>query len=1088
MASSTIPRGSQPKNGPFDFSKEGANMDVLMKWLAQEHPDKLIFSYPNIQGEYDMNLTATDMERLTAFAASRYSESFKKLPNGEVTGDLGFGGLETKIVAMVSISTLSSYISIIALQRLGYSTMLISPRLAENGYAHLLRVTGTHAVVAGATSLELMHRVKKTYEGSMDIVPMLDDEEILAGLNSPHVAWTDCTCYPGIIIHTGGTTGLPKPIACTTKGWMYSVPVVETSPVLCTVPNFHGLGLGSFTRALRSANQLFVLNAKRPVTASIVWKALDATGAQVMYTVPYTLKFFADTEGGIERLAALDHILAGGAATPDELGDKLVRAGVRLTNGYGQTESGITMRAVGSGVGEWSWLSPTPESEKFLRFEKVGQDMYHLVILSGFPSLRISDRPDGSYGTKDIFRPHPDNLPGNDTRAKVAKWKYVARQGDVIVLINGENADPTPIEQNVMLSPYIEMALAFGAGHERLGLLVIPTDKAANMSKTELIKNVVPDLERGNAIAADYAKISPDDIIIKPVGTPYPMTAKMTLQRPIMHKLFAEDIEAHYAAREKADGSVPLSDDEVHGVVRRIVEEEFQKQASVSLPDETDDQSQIDENLDFFSLGMDSLQASHVRGRLLREIPLPKGARLATNVVFDHPNLGLLSDHIKRLRQESDQNGSTARDSETTARAMVKKYVDLVTGADDGVNGATANHEKSASDNFHVVILTGATGSLGAQLLKLLLNRPDVSRVYCLVRTRQAQDHEAATERIRTALDNNLLLDDLTPDSMAKLTCFSTNLAAADLGLRPAEYGEIKASVTSIIHNAWSVNFNMNLESFEPNIASVAHLLKLAKSPIKKDESCAFVFVSSIAAVGGVRSARGAEERFYPDIKEANPFNGYGVSKWVSEQICAEASASARVLRIGQIAGDTEHGVWNPAEAIPAIVQSALTIGALPKMVDAKNTLRWLPSDITAAVITDLTIHPTSERVFHVNSPHTLTWNDDVLPAIEKAGIEVRVVPQGEWVRLLDESDSDIERNPPYKLIEHFRLSYGDIPDGKLPDDREQRNKPMAKLNITQTLKASPSLKDATPVDTALVEKYVRFWLKYWVGEHRKTR
>lgn len=331
------------------------------------------------------------------------------------------------------------------------------------------------------------------------------------------------------------------------------------------------------------------------------------------------------------------------------------------------------------------------------------------MILPGFSSLQVSDRPDGSYGTKDIFRPHPDNLPGNDTRAGVAKWKYVARQGDVIVLINGENADATPIEQSVMLNAHVQMALAFGAGHERLGLLIIPTEKAADLSKEELIKSITPDLERGNAMAADYAKISPDDIIVKPVGTPYPMTAKMTLQRPIMHQMFAQDIEAHYAAREQADGSISLSDDDVHGVVRRIVEEGLQKQALLSSSAETNsnskhNQGQIDETMDFFSLGMDSLQASHVRRRLLREIPLPKGANLATNVVFEYPNLRLLSDHIIRLRQKSNQNGSSARDAETIARAMVKKYVDLVTAADDRVNGVSAGAEKSASDDPHVIV------------------------------------------------------------------------------------------------------------------------------------------------------------------------------------------------------------------------------------------------------------------------------------------------------------------------------------------------------------------------------------------------
>lgn len=175
-------------------------MHKLMQWLAQEKTETPILSYPNTEGDYNVNLTGAEMEHLTAFAAAKYAEAFRQLPNGEVTGDIGFGGLDTKVVAMVNASTLSSFITIVALQCLGFSTMVISPRLAESGYAHLLRVVGSHAVVVGATSMDAMSRVKKTYEGTMDIVPMLSDDEVLAGLNSSHVELADANRCPGIII------------------------------------------------------------------------------------------------------------------------------------------------------------------------------------------------------------------------------------------------------------------------------------------------------------------------------------------------------------------------------------------------------------------------------------------------------------------------------------------------------------------------------------------------------------------------------------------------------------------------------------------------------------------------------------------------------------------------------------------------------------------------------------------------------------------------------------------------------------------------------------------------------------------------
>lgn len=599
----------------------------------------------------------------------------------------------------------------------------------------------------------------------------------------------------------------------------------------------------------------------------------------------------------------------------------------------------------------------------------------------------------------------------------------------------------------------------------------------------------------------------------------------MTLQRPVLNKVFAEDIEAHYAAREVNTDAKVLSDSDVGDIVRKIVGRELQAVAEKASPQGTDGLAQeirleLNDDDDFFSMGMDSLQSSLVRKRLLREISLPDGATLATNVVFEFPSVRLLSEHIINLRQK--KTTTQRRDLEAVSKAMLEKYAALVT--DSGRRDSAVDVDGSADQNGcrgHVVVssqqkqsliprllltddtgsqvLTGATGYIGVQLLKTLLNRSDVSRVYCLVRTRQERDHEAAAQRIRSIIATCQLKDDLAADSLRKLTCFSSNLSsAADLGLSAAEYSEIKATVTHVIHNAWSVNFNMSLESFEPNVASVAHLLNLTQRQQDKPHPRAFTFISSVAAVATALDGKNvAQERIY-EWQEANPRNGYGQSKWVAEHICAAAAKSrtdpVRILRVGQVSGDTKHGIWNPAEAIPAMVQSALTIGALPKMEGPqRNTSRWLPSDITAAVITELTMldpkkdTPSTQKpaVFHVASPHTLRWNEDVLPALEKAGLRFQTVPQGEWVRLLNQSDNDIEKNPPYKLIEHFRQAYGN------PKSDDGSGSPegagFSGFDLTQSLQYAEALKCAPLVDSELVVKYARYWLGHWGGNQQRT-
>lgn len=303
--------------GAFSFDSDDAHIHKLMRWLAVHYASRVLVSYPNTDGDYNVNLTGADMERVTAYTASKYSEAFRRFPNGEVTGDLGFGGLDTKVIAVINVSTLSSYMTYVALHRLGFTPMFVSPRLAEPGYTHLLRTTGCHCVIAGGPSLGMIHGIKKTYDRPLDVVPILEDEQVLEGLTSAKVDLPDPGCSPGEIIHTGGTTGLPRPVRFNLRTWMARLPLSWTSTeekILCTLPIFHTYGLGTFTRSMRIATPICLLNPHRPVTASIVWRALDVTGAKHLYTVPYVLKFFTDMDGGVQRLAKLDTVRPGGSA------------------------------------------------------------------------------------------------------------------------------------------------------------------------------------------------------------------------------------------------------------------------------------------------------------------------------------------------------------------------------------------------------------------------------------------------------------------------------------------------------------------------------------------------------------------------------------------------------------------------------------------------------------------------------------------------------------------------------------------------------------------------------------------------------
>ncbi len=71
---------------------------------------------------------------------------------------------------------------------------------------------------------------------------------------------------------------------------------------------------------------------------------------------------------------------------------------------------------------------------------------------------------------------------------------------------------------------------------------------------------------------------------------------------------------------------------------------------------------------------------------------------------------------------------------------------------------------------------------------------------------------------------------------------------------------------------------------------------------------------------------------------------GYARSKMVAEIIVKAAAKqtgmNARVLRVGQIVGDTQIGQWNSPEAIPLMIRSAVTVGALPALEEVKSLLK----------------------------------------------------------------------------------------------------------------------------------------------------
>ena len=87
-----------------------------------------------------------------------------------------------------------------------------------------------------------------------------------------------------------------------------------------------------------------------------------------------------------------------------------------------------------------------------------------------------------------------------------------------------------------------------------------------------------------------------------------------------------------------------------------------------------------------------------------------------------------------------------------------------------------------------------------------------------------------------------------------------------------------------VIHNAWRLDFNLRLASFEPSIRGTRNLIDLA-SQSEYSSALRFIFISSVAVSQGWDRGK----RLFPEEVQIDPSTavggGYGEAKYVCERV-----------------------------------------------------------------------------------------------------------------------------------------------------------------------------------------------------------
>ncbi|KAL9079839.1 MAG: hypothetical protein Q9157_001295 [Trypethelium eluteriae] len=785
-------------------------------------------------------------------------------------------------------------------------------------------------------------------------------------------------------------------------------------------------------------------------TASLIEEA----GAKALLTVPSILEEIESLpeNKGHEVLRALDFVGFGGGAPKASVGDRLDAAGVRLVMQYGATETGpLTPFFIPARGYDWRRLKLRSDTLKPLQVRldhvDVDEDQQPDSDSERAYKYKLSLRP---FGWKERFELQDlivtrRELPLESDIGQL-EFFIAGRTDDLICLATGEKVRPTILESLLRQHDGVKDATGFGEKQFEL-VIIIESTKVIRDDEMENFKaSIWPAIEAAGREMDAHARItSLAAILVVPPGA-LPRSDKGTILRNTVAKKFGEEIAELYRNLEANVAAPPLDLSSPRTSIRALVTENVQWQAhDVDMQD----------NDDFFAWGMDSLQATKLRRLLTASIRATHAAlgseadrvlpvdEITDDFVYLHPSVSMLVEAL--IPKHSTPNG-IIHESE-----LIEQLVSKYTGRDN------------RGDRKKVVLLTGATGSLGSFFLEQLLKDDSVDCVICLNRP----GRETPIEAQRLAMKSRGI--SVSDDMWTKVEIRQTSTAAPCLGLVQSEYERLATEVTHIVHIAWPMNFKMGLQSYDASFRSLQNLIQLARKAhfYHQDRKPRVLFISSISTVGNYPLVKG--ESLIPEVAVQDSAwtlkLGYANAKLVCEKMVQRATEDypeieAGLVRVGQIAGASS-GYWNANEHFVAVCASSQKIGKFP---DLRGTLSWIPVDSAAKVLSEILFdHRPLRMVYHLENPARQDWKEAVMLISRELPISSSsIIPLERWLELVASAPG--VDNPASGLIDFLRNDFLKMSCGSIV------------LDTSNSRTVSSTMANMGPVGEDTIKAYLSYW------------
>ena len=441
----------------------------------------------------------------------------------------------------------------------------------------------------------------------------------------------------------------------------------------------------------------------------------------------------------------------------------------------------------------------------------------------------------------------------------------------------------------------------------------------------------------------------------------------------------------------------------------------------------------------FFDYGGNSFSAQQLPFQIRRQ----KGVDISISMIYSKPTLAAMAAYIDIHLDDSNEGPSQVPNGE---RAV---------NGDDHALGYAEDAENLKQDlpvHFEPVLrnqkslsifLTGATGFLGAYILKDIMSRdnPAVQKVYCLVR---AKDESQAVQRLQQTCRAYGVWN---KEWLERIECVTGDLSQHNFGLSDDQWTKLGTTSNVVVHNGAYVHWIQPYEALKgPNVVGTMTAMQLCATGVPKR----MVFVSSTAVLDSDAFVQKSESIITSggegileddDLSDSRTHltAGYGQSKWASEYLLREAGRrglSGWIVRPGYVLGDSQSGVTNTDDFLIRMLKGCIQLGSRPNI---NNTVNMVPVDHVARTIAACAFSSSGNgvKVAHVTAHPRLRMNQ-FLARLQTYGYDVPIVDYIPWTRSLEDYVNSAGVH--FALMSLFTFVMNDLPTNTRAPELDDEN------------------------------------------------